>query len=409
MGVIIRPIDESEFPAFARALELSAGRHPTPDAVTDGRRAYPLDRVLALVDGDAVVGGTASDVLELTVPGPTTVPIARATLTAVLPSHRGAGHATALLAAQLADLRRRGEVLAACTTSTPGLVWAVGYGPASRATTLELTPGPVPIPLAPGEGGSVRLLERGEYGVLPEVFDRHRRGQPGQVSRRPEFWDLWFLDRPLFRVGDGDRFAIVHEDDAGRTQGYLTYRLSAGDLRTQPVATLDVEDLIAVTDAARSALWGYCRGFTQAARVRAVNVPEDEPLRWALTNTRDLRVTGVRDFLWLRLVDVAAALSARWYGTADRLVLEVTDPVLPANGGRHLLEAAEDGSATCGATALPADLALDVRDLAAAYLGGATVTALARAGRVTELAPGAARRADAMLASAPAPWTVTDW
>jgi predicted acetyltransferase len=406
MGAIIRPIEEAEFPQFARALEMSAGRLPTPEALADARRAYPLDRVLALVDGDTVVGGTASDVLELTVPGPAVLPVVRATLTAVLPSHRGAGHATALLAAQLTDVRRRGEVLAAGTTSTPGLVWGVGYGPASRAVTLELTTGGRPAPAA---DGAVRLLDPGEHGLLPEIFDRHRRGQPGQVRRRPEFWDLWFLDRPLYRVGDGDRFAVVHEDDAGRPQGYLTYRLSAGDLRTQPVATLDVEDLVAVTDAARRALWAYCRRFTQAVRVRAVNVPDDEPLRWTLAGTRDLRVIGVRDFLWLRLVDVAAVLAARRYAVAGRLVLEVADPVLPENAGRYLLEAAPDGTAWCEACVRSADLALDVRDLAAIYLGGTTLTTLARAGRVVELTAGAARQADAMFASAPAPWTVTDW
>jgi predicted acetyltransferase len=406
MDAIIRPIDEAEFPQFARVLELSAGRRPTLEALADAYRAYPLDRVLALVDGDTVVGGTASDPLELTVPGPAVLPIVRPTLTAVLPSHRGSGHATALLAAQLTDLRRRGEILAACTTSTPGLVWAVGYGPASRAVTLELTPAPGPTPAA---DGAVRLLDPGEHGLLPEIFDRHRGGQPGQVRRRPEFWDLWFLDRPLYRVGGGERFAVVHEDGAGRAQGYLTYRLSAGDLRTQPVATLDVEDLVAVTDAARRALWAYCRRFTQARRVRAVNVPDDEPVRWSLAGTRHLRVTGVRDFLWLRLVDVAAALAARRYAAASRLVLDIADPLLPENAGRHLLEAAMDGTARCEPSALPADLALDVRDLAATYLGGTTLTTLVRAGRVVELTAGAARRADAMFASAPAPWTVTDW
>ena len=51
--------------------------------------------------------------------------------------------------------------------------------------------------------------------------------------------------------------------------------------------------------------------------------------------------------------------------------------------------------AEVSATAAAADLTLDVRDLAAAYLGGRSLAALARAGLVTEHRPGALRGASA--------------
>jgi hypothetical protein len=57
---------------------------------------------------------------------------------------------------------------------------------------------------------------------------------------------------------------------------------------------------------------------------------------------------------------------------------------------------ADDGSAAC--TPSPADevdLALDVTDLGALYLGGTPLGALAAAGRVTELRAGALRTAGA--------------
>jgi predicted acetyltransferase len=99
-------------------------------------------------------------------------------------------------------------------------------------------------------------------------------------------------------------------------------------------------------------------------------------------------------------------MRARRYATGGELVLEVTDALRPRNQGRFRLEGGPDGAA-CEPTTAEPDLALDVADLGAAYLGGARLAVLARAGRVGELAPGAARRADAMLASDPAPLCTT--
>ena len=200
----------------------------------------------------------------------------------------------------------------------------------------------------------------------------------------------------------------MFEDETGTAQGYLTYRLRPGDPREQPVDTQVVEDLVAVTGEARRALWDFCLAFEQARRVTAHNLPVDEPLVWMLADPSRLRVTRVRGFLWLRLVDVEAALGARSYGARGSLVLEVSDPVLPENARRFLVEA-DGAGAACSPTTRPADLALDVADLAAAYLGDASLASLASAGRVRALTPDAIALADALFASVPAPWTVSDW
>lgn len=55
-------------------------------------------------------------------------------------------------------------------------------------------------------------------------------------------------------------------------------------------------------------------------------------------------------------------------------------------------------------TTAAADLALDVRELGSAYLGGTTLTALARAGLVQELRAGALAEASPAFASDVAPW-----
>jgi hypothetical protein len=59
---------------------------------------------------------------------------------------------------------------------------------------------------------------------------------------------------------------------------------------------------------------------------------------------------------------------------------------------------------TCARTSAPADVALPARALGAAYLGGTRLGALAAAGLVTELRPGALAALSAALSWDPAPW-----
>jgi predicted acetyltransferase len=173
------------------------------------------------------------------------------------------------------------------------------------------------------------------------------------------------------------------------------------------VDTLVIEDLVAVTEDARRSLWEYCLGFEQVRRVVAHNLPADEPLAWMLADPRRLRVTRVRDFLWLRLVDLQRALTARTYGSRGTLAVEVADSILPDNAGCFLLET--DGNASsCSRTTTQPELSLDVADLAAVYLGGVTFNTLARAGRISATTD-VLDRADALFGSRPAPWTVSDW
>ena len=410
MRVQIRPIERAELAAYVSLLEVAAGRRPREEALADARAEVELDRTLAVFEDGVPVAATGSDLLELTVPGPRLVPATRITLTGVLPSRRRRGYAVELARRQFRDLYDRGEPLAVLITTGPGFQRRIGLAPAARAAEIEIDTHRESLESGDGQGDDVRILEDAERDqLLPEVYERHRRTQPGQMARTPGFWRFWLLDRERFRKGEpGDRFAAAYDDALGVPQGYVTYRLRAGDPRVQPVDTLVIEDLIAVNDEARHALWDFCLAFEQAQRVMAHNLPVDEPLLWMLRDPRRLRVTRVRDFLWLRLVDVATALGARSYGGVGELVLELADPLLPENTGRFLLKA-EGADGSCGATRRQPELALEVADLGAVYLGDSSFLALARAGRVRELAAGAVARADALFGSRPAPWTVSDW
>lgn len=133
-------------------------------------------------------------------------------------------------------------------------------------------------------------------------------------------------DREDGRGGAGPRFAVLWEGAPGEEPaGYVTYRVRDSWKDGVPAHTLEVEDLIALTPEVRAGLWQYCSNVDLVAVVNASNVAVDEPLSWMLTDSRRLRVRGRNDMLWLRLLDVQAALGARSYASEGTVVLEVID------------------------------------------------------------------------------------
>jgi predicted acetyltransferase len=169
-----------------------------------------------------------------------------------------------------------------------------------------------------------------------------------------------------------------------------------------PNGTLRLGMLIATTAEAYAALWRHVLDVDLMARVSAEMRPVDEPLRFLLADSRQPK-TRIEDGLWLRLVDVAAALAGRRYAAEGRLGLRVRDEFCSWNDGPYELVGGPAG-AECKPSSGTPDLALDAADLAALYLGGNRFRALSEAGRVQELRAGAIALADAMFATERAPW-----
>ena len=156
-----------------------------------------------------------------------------------------------------------------------------------------------------------------------------------------------------------------------------------------------MRELIATGAEPYAALWRFLLGHDLVRRATWWLGPPDEPLGHMLTDPRAVRVER-RDGLWLRILDVPAALTARTYATPLELALAV-------DGERWRLAADGDDRA-CERTDADADLALSIADLGAAYLGAPVLGPLAFAGRVHELTPGALARAAAAFATPREPW-----
>jgi len=162
--------------------------------------------------------------------------------------------------------------------------------------------------------------------------------------------------------------------------------------------TVDVVEAMGDSPRATAAIWRCLLDIDWMARVKARCLPLDHPLFLLLAEPRWLRF-NLRDGLWVRLVDVKAALSARTYAGTGTIVVEITDAFCPWNAGRWRL--GDGGAAKTGATP---ELRCDVTALGSVYLGGFTWRALARGLRVEELCAGAIGRADSLFRTTVAPW-----
>ena len=400
----IRPIDGAEFGALVRTVETAFGEAAHPDDIERERLVFEPDRSLAAFDGDRMVGGTWVFSFGLSVPGGE-LPAAGVTGVGVLPTHRRQGLLTRLMRRQVDDVRDRGEPLAALWASEAQIYGRFGYAPATFGAAHRIRKrGATALTRAPAAGGLVRLVDPDfALAAFPPVYERARSARTGLPSRRGRWWEYQLLADPeRHRSGHSDKQLITYTE-ADEVDGYAVYRVKpSSDDRGAPTGTVDVVELMAATPAAGAALWRHCLGIDLTTNIRAPRRPLDDPLPLWLDDPRQAQVV-VADALWLRLVDVPAALSGRSYASTGRLTLDVRDAFCPWNDGRWTLET--DGSeASCTRTRGSADLVLDQTDLAMLYLGGTTATGLALAARIEERTPGAVARLDALFRVPLAPW-----
>lgn len=398
----IRATTDQDLDVFVDTLHAAFGRFPETPAEGGGGvwwSALEMDRNLLAVTADGRPVGTAGAYsFELTLPGGTLVPAGGVTAVGVLPSHRRQGVLSAMMRHQLTELRARGESLSVLLASEALIYRRFGYGPATytQRLTVPRHRGSLAVPRARGAAeaasGTLEVLPRAACdGLLAEVYDRYRRAQPGALSRPHRWWAAGAGQPP---IAPAPRHVAVHRDHDGVPDGYASY--AVGDSRT-----LTVDEIVSTDDAVFTALARFALGHDLVDQVVFKHVPPEHPLRWQFADFRAGEVSGHTDWLWVRLLDVPRALTARGWFTDGELVLDVDDPFLGEHG-RHLLTV-RDGKAECVPTDRAPDLSLDVSDLGSVYLGGTTPSTLIRAGHIQAHRPGAAPLADALFRAERAP------
>jgi len=410
----LRPVTTEETGSFLRTVDAAFSQHLTDEELEDYAKVFApdRDRSLAWFDGGRIVGTAGAASIELTLPaGPgqpfPQIPVAAVGYVGVLPSHRRRGLLTGMMAHQLDDVAARGEAAAILTASEGAIYRRFGYGPATFCQELSLDVTRARLAAEPADAGRMRLIDAEEATKeLPALFDRIRRQTPGDINRPAAVWEQLFADREVHRHGFGAAWYAVHETD-GRADGFLRYRVKPNWEHGVAKATIRIADFGALTPEVALAQWAYLLAVDLVSVIEWDNVPLDVALPFALVDLRQARMSESHgDFVWVRLLDIPAALSARGYGADGRVVFEVEDRFRPAVAGRYEL-VVSGGEGTCRRLATgDADVALDVSDLGSAYLGGVRFSTLARAGRVRGPVEALAR-ADAIFVSTPLPWCAT--
>jgi predicted acetyltransferase len=400
MSVQIRAVAAEEIEAFQRTLGVPFGFDPTPEQFARFRNVFELDRLRAAFDGDQMVATFGALSLRMTVPG-NVLPVAGTTVVTVLPTHRRQGVLRMLMTEHLAELHRNGEPLATLWASESSIYDRFGYGPASERAMSKLEKSYARMREPVDVRASMRLVERAEAQKLfPAVYDVVASRRPGMISRSETWWTHRVLSDPEYaRRGGTSHRRVLHVRD-GRPAGYAVYRTRT-DVE-QGTTEVRVIELVGIDTAAEKALWQYLFGIDLVTSIVQWNQPIDDPLRWWLEQPRRME-RKVEDALWLRPVDVAAALAGRRYSCAGTLALRVRDPLCRWNEGVWKLEADSNGVGRCRHADVDPDVELTPSALGMVYLGGHRFSALERSGLVTG-APEALHRADALFTWDPLPW-----
>lgn len=399
MGLEVRPVRNlEEFSGGILAIGQYFGMVPTEEGMQSFADLLTLERMHAAWSDGSIVGGAGAFQFDLSVPGGD-LPTAGITVVGVAPTHRRRGVMRALMRTQLDEAHERGEPLAALWASEETIYGRFGFGLASFCGEITLAHEHAVFAAPVEPAGTLRLIDADEaLETIPPVFERVRRVWPGMFSRNRVWWENRELADPAERrEGAGPKRWVVYERE-GTVEGYAAYRHKPGFEGGTTIAELRVVEAQGVTPEAVRDVWAYLLAIDWIATVKAYLLPPDHPLFLLVAKPRRLRYR-MGDGIWVRLVDVGAALSGRAYSSDGSIVFDVADDFCPWNEGRWQLQ---DGKAA--RTDADPDLRLPVQSLGSALLGGISFAELHRAGRLVELQEGAVTRADALFRWDRHPW-----
>jgi predicted acetyltransferase len=391
MTIEIRPPGEDELRAAMDAAEIAFGSTEVENEDYEReRKLLPASRALVAYDAGKPVGLTGAYAFDLSIPGGQ-LPCGGVTWVGVLPTHRRRGILSDLMLRQLQDLKTWGEPLAALWASEAAIYGRYGFGHAAANLHMKSSRARFGLRRSPGSNVRVRFVDAAEaYELYPAVYDRVRARRGGMLSRDETWWKEYRLADPeSWRRGASKRFYVVVEVDS-EPQAYAYYRIKEESKDGIDANEVRVTEAVAATSEAEYAVWKFLHELDLTALVETHIFDQGSSLPLVV---KDPRALGLRwgDGLWLRLVDVEAALQARSYRPGQSVVLEVRDELCDWNAGRYRV--GDDA----GRTDAEADLVLDVADLASAYLGQFDFNRLVAAGLADERFEGAADVASALF------------
>ncbi|RPI08514.1 MAG: GNAT family N-acetyltransferase, partial [Actinobacteria bacterium] len=343
MRIDVRVTREDEHDDFSRTFLAAILENPPSPALLDKRLpGYLAMRPFGAFEGGEMIGSAGAWPFDMSVPGGARIAVAAVTAVGVLPTHTRRGVLTKMMRAQLTDAIERGQPVAILGASESLIYGRFGYGLATTVANLKIHKRHTRFLADVQDPGRTRLVPREKaLEIVPALYDRYGRGLPGSLNRPAYRWERWY-GAPIEGDDDPPPIFVIHEDAKGKPDGFLVYTLNRRQQWED--AKVEVHDLWG-PPSVYGPLWRFALGIDLVDEVEAWMLRPDEPLRWMLADPRKLEIK-LEDHLWLRVLDVPFALSARTYAGPGRVVLEIADPFLD-RGGRFEVDVDESGAATC--------------------------------------------------------------
>lgn len=378
----IRTIGADDLELFrSRVSRGFGGDIDTDDAAEERFRAiFDYERTLAAFDGDDIIGTASGFSLGLTVPGGLDLPMGGTTIISVQPTHRRKGVLRALMDRHLEDVASREEPLAGLWASETPIYGRFGYGPATLRLSANMSSKALDLTADPSNG-TVRLLESDKAeSVLKTVYEQARTTRPGMLTRSEAWWTHRRMADP--ESGRGGKSAKRHAifEEEGTVTGYASYRQQSKWEDFISDGEVEVIEVITTSPAAHTGIWAFLTSIDLFPNVAWWNMPIDDPLPFKVSDQRRV-ARKLIDGLWVRVMDVSAALSARSYDADGVVSFRLEDSARPETSGTYRLEV-ENGVGECERVAGDADLAFETDVLGSLYLGGGDAMGLAAAGRI---------------------------
>ncbi|MFJ6417201.1 GNAT family N-acetyltransferase [Paeniglutamicibacter sp. NPDC091659] len=390
-----------EADALKTLAEIAVADGVTFTAVHDDAAIAPS------IHADQPVATYAAFPGTINVGGAEPVPVHQITSVTVSPTHRRRGILRTVMTQDLTLAREAGMPLAALTASEATIYGRFGFGRATERVKFALkvdrgaqlragaTGSVVEVAPADLKDHATAIFAAAHARTLGSV--RHNHFDLGFAEGR---WDDYESLKPVKNLR-----AALHLDGQGNPDGFVTYLFSGW--KSDPY-TMEIQQLCAVDGAARRELVAHLGAHDLIDKVTGRG-PVDDVLPTALADSRSYKVTALGDHLWLRILDIPAALGARGYSSDGSIRLGVRDDLQLVDGAWELT--VTDGTPVVRRA--PADLAvdatLDVRDLASLYLGATSATRLHEAGVLTAHSAGALAAMDALFATATVPYCQADF
>ncbi len=321
--------------------------------------------------------------------GGRSVPMAGIAAVGVPPEERSGGVARELMARTLLEARSKGYCLSVLYASTQHLYRAVGYEQAGFRFLYEM---PADALTIRDRSLGLEKVDAATHSAFHEIYGEAAKSTSGCLDRCRGIW------LRTIHATESEPVLAYRVGPAERPEGYAIFSQPANDHGYD----LKIRDFAAVTPAAmRRILTLFADHRSLAGKILWAGSPVEPFL--GLPEEQRARSRGIERWM-LRVTDVAAALEARGYpaGVEAELHLEIEDPLIPENGGRWTLAAA-DGSCTARRGGR-GDLRMNIRGLAPLYTGMLHPIELRRIGWLEGEDPALA--AAARLFGGPVPWMI---